>query len=139
MPTSTYYKVNAFVEAVAEKKHDFQNDEFMVALMAAANPPDAADAVLTDLTQISYTYCSTRVITKVSSGQTAGAYNFVVQDLTLTAAGGAVGPFRYVAVYNNTATNKDLVGYFDYGSEITLQDTETLLLDFNAAGLFGLT
>ena len=73
MPSSWYYKFNAFVEAVAEKKHDFENDQFMIALIAAANPPDANDAVLTDLTEIAdYSHCSTRVITKTSSGQTGG-------------------------------------------------------------------
>jgi hypothetical protein len=61
----------------------------------------------------------------------------VLQDLILTATGGAVGPFRYVAVYNDTATNDELVAWFDYGSAITLADGETLTVDFGA-NLFSL-
>jgi hypothetical protein len=56
----------------------------------------------------------------------------------LTASGGTVGPFRYVYVYDDTVTvpADPLVCYFDYGSSITLQDTETLTITINASGLY---
>jgi hypothetical protein len=47
-----------------------------------------------------------------------------------TAAGGQIGPFRYVILYNSSATNK-LVGYYDYASSATLNDTETFTVDFD--------
>lgn len=130
---ASFTKFNSFVEALAEKKHDLGSDTLTVALCAAANAPTSADSVLADLTEASYTNCSTRAITTSTSSQTSGTYKLVLADLTLTASGGTVGPFRYVVIYNDTATNDELIGFFDYGSDITLADTETLLIDFDAS------
>jgi hypothetical protein len=130
---ATYQKFQPFVEAVAEKKHNLGSDQLVVALCNAANAPVATDGVLADLTQISYTNLSSRNITTGSSAQTGGTYKLVLTDLVLTASGGSVGPFRYVVIYDDTATNDELVAFYDYGSEITLADGETLTLDFSAA------
>lgn len=128
---ASYNKFNSFVEALAEKVHNLGADTLTVALTAAANAPVATNTQLSDLTEITYTYCSARDITITSSSQTSGTYKLVLQDLVLTASGGSVGPFRYVVIYNNTATNDELICWFDYGSEITLADTETLTIDFD--------
>jgi hypothetical protein len=67
-----------------------------------------------------------------SSAQTSGTYKLVLADLVLTASGGAVAAFRYVVIYNDTAANDELIGYLDYGSDLTLASGDTLTLDFNA-------
>lgn len=133
---ATYTKFNSFVEALAEKVHNLGSDTLTVALTAAANPPSASNTQLSNLTQISYTNCSTRAITTTSSAQTSGTYKLVLQDLTLTASGGSVGPFRYVVIYNDTATNDELIAYYDYGSEITLASGETFTIDFDGTNGF---
>jgi len=130
---ASFNKFNSFVEAVAEKVHNLGSDTLTVALTAAANAPTATDTQLSDLTEISYTNCSSRAITTSTSSQTSGTYKLVLTDLVLTASGGNVGPFRYVVIYNDTATNDELIGYYDYGSEITLADGETLTIDFDAS------
>lgn len=128
---ATFNKFNSFVEALAEKTHNLGSDTLTVALTAAANAPVASNTVLANLTQISYTNCSTRAITTSSSAQSSGTYKLVLTDLVLTASGGTVGPFRYVVIYNDTATNDELIGWYDYGSDITLAAGETLTIDFD--------
>ena len=128
---ATFNKINSFVENLAEKVHNLGSDTLTVALTAAANAPVATNTILANLTQIDYTNCSARDITTTTSAQTTGTYKLVLADLVLTASG-AVGPFRYVVIYNNTATNDELIGWYDYGSEVTLASGETFTIDFNA-------
>jgi hypothetical protein len=126
---ATLNKFNSFVEALAEKVHNLGSDTIVAALTNTA--PVASNTVLANITQISYTNLSTRTLTVSSSAQTSGTYKLVIADLTLTASG-AVGPFRYVVIYNDTATNDELIGWYDNGSSISLANTDTFLLDFDA-------
>ena len=128
---ATFTKVYSFVEALAEKVHNLGSDTLTVALVAAANAPTQSNTQLSQLTQISYTNCSSRALSITSSSQTTGTYKLIIADLVLTASGGSVGPFRYVVIYNDTATNDELIGYYDYGSDLTLADGESLTLDFS--------
>lgn len=129
---ATFTKFNSFVEALAEKVHNLGADTLTVALTAAANAPVATNTVLANLTQVAYTNLSSRALTISSSSQTSGTYKLVLADLVLTSSGGTTGPFRYVVIYNDTATNDELICFFDYGSDLTLQDGDTFTLDFNA-------
>lgn len=126
---ASYTKFQSFVEACAEKVHNLGSDTLKVALTNAA--PVNTNTVLANLTEVSYTNCSSRTLSQSSSAQSSGTYKLVISDLVLTASGGTVGPFRYVTIYNDTATNDELIAFFDYGSSITLNDTETLTLDFD--------
>lgn len=125
---ATFTKFNSFVEALAEKTHNLGSDSLKVALTNSA--PSASNTVLTDITEISYTNCSTRSITTSTSAQTSGTYKLVLTDLVLTASG-TVGPFRYVVIYNDTAASDELICYYDYGSAITLANTDTFTIDFD--------
>lgn len=128
---ATMNKFNCFVEDMAEKVHNLGSDQLVIALTAAANAPTTSNTILANLTQISYTNCSTRNVTTSSSSQTSGTYKLILTDLTLSASGGSVGPFRYVVLYNDTSTSDSLIAYADYGSEITLASGESLTIDFD--------
>ena len=135
---ATFNKFNAFVENVAEGVHNLGTGQLVVALTNSA--PTASNTVLADITQITYTNLSSRNITTSSSSQTSGLYKLILTDLVLTATG-AVGPFRYIVVYNDTPTSPadPLIGWYDYGSSISLASGETLTIDFDAAnGLLNL-
>ena len=124
---ATFNKINSFVEDLAEKVHNLGSDQLVVALTNTA--PTSASAQLSDITQISYTNLSSRNVTTASSSQTGGTYTLVLTDLVLTATG-SVGPFRYVYLYNDTSTNDRGIGWWDRGSSVTLENGDTLTLDF---------
>src|SRR4030095_437752 len=128
---ATFNKFNSFVEDLAEKVHNLGSDQLTIALTATANPPVATNTVLANLTQIAYTNLSTRNITTATSAQTSGTYKLVLNDLTLTASGGSVAAFQYVVLYNSTAAAGNLIGWYDYGSALTLASGESLLIDFD--------
>lgn len=135
---SAFNKFNFFVEDLAKKVHNLATDQITVALTASANAPVATNHVLADLTQISYTNLSSRNVTTTSCVQTSGTLNFILADLVLTASG-AVAAFRYVVFYNSTAASGNLIGWYDYGSNITLANTETFTIDLdNVNGLLTL-
>jgi hypothetical protein len=52
--------------------------------------------------------------------QTTGTATLPASTFTITSQTGNFGPFRYVIVYDNTSTNKNIIGWYDNGSEITL-------------------
>lgn len=126
---ASFVKFNTFVEALAEKVHNLGSDQLVVALTNTA-PTAATDDHLADITQISYTNLSSRNVTTSASAQSSGTYKLTLTDLVLTASG-AVGPFRYVVLYNDTATNDELIAYWDYGSSISLANGETFTIDFD--------
>ena len=127
---ATYTKFQCFVEDLAHGVHNFDTNTIKVALSSAGNAPSASDdAVLTDITTIAAPAVNSVTLTKSSSGQTSGTYKYIPNDLTMTASG-SVGPFQYVIIYNDSAANKELICFFDYGSEVTLAKDDTFKLDF---------
>lgn len=130
---ATFNKFNCFVEDLAEKVHNLGSDTLKVALTNSA--PVNTNTVLANITQISgtngYTTGGTQA-TITSSSQTSGTYKLVLADVTFTATG-SMGPFRYAVLYNDTATGDPLIGWYDYGSSITLATSETFTIDFDAA------
>lgn len=130
---ATFTKFNSFVEALAEKTHNLGSDTLKVALTNTA--PNATDTQLSNITQISgtngYTTGGTQA-TISSSAQSSGTYKLVLADVVFTASGGSIGPFRYAVLYNDTATNDELIGYWDYGTNITLTNGNTFTVDFDS-------
>ena len=128
-----FNKFNSLVEALAEKVHNLGSDTLKVMLTNTA--PSASNTVKADITEISagngYTAGGTAA-TISSSSQTSGTYKLVLADVVFTASGGSIGPFRYAVLYNDTATSDELIGYWDYGSSITLASGETFTVDFDA-------
>jgi hypothetical protein len=129
---ATFNKFNSFVEALAEKVHNLGSDQLKAAL--SNTQPVATNTVLANITQISAGngYVSGGMsLTTAASAQTGGVYKLTINDATLTASGGAIGPFQYVVLYNDTATNDELVGWYDYGVALTLTNGNSFTIDFD--------
>lgn len=132
---ATFNKINAFAENLAEAVHNLGSHTLKIMLTNTA--PVATNSVRADLTEISagngYTSGGTQA-TISSSAQTSGTYKLVLADVVFTASGGTIGPFRYAVLYNDTPTSPadPLIGWWDYGSSVTLADTETFTTDFSA-------
>jgi len=136
MATPTFF--NSFKEALSEKVHNLGSDQLKIALTNSA--PSTSNTVLTNITEITYTNLSTRNVTTISSSQTSGTYKLDLTDLVLTSTGGSTGPFRYIVLYNDTATSDELIYFLDYGSSITLAAGESITINFdNSAGAITLT
>lgn len=130
---AAFNKFNAFVENLAEKVHNLGSDTLKILLTNSA--PSASNSVKSDLTEISagsgYS-AGGATVTITSSAQSSGTYKLVGNDVVITASGGPIGPFRYAVIYNDTSAADSLIGWWDYGSSITLADGESLTIDLSA-------
>lgn len=130
---AVFNKFDAFVEAIAEKKHDLGSDTLKVVLSNVL--PLATNNVLANITQIANGngyVTGGLTVTQTSSSQVGGIYKLVVADGTWVATGGSIGPFQYVAMYNDTAINDDLIGWWNYGTPLTITVGNSFTVDFDA-------
>ena len=130
----TLIKFYSFVEAIHEKKHNLGSDTLKVLLTNTA--PSLSNTVKADIsgelsTANGYT-AGGATVTITSSAQSSGLYTLIATDVTWTASGGSIGPFRYAVFYNDTASNDELIGYLDYGYSVTVASGQTFTLDFDA-------
>lgn len=131
---ATFTKVNSFVEAVAEKTHNLGSDQLKVALTNTDPTASATNyaSLTAPLPTTNLSGATPFNVTTLTSAQTSGTYKLVCADLVLTATG-AVGPFQYVVLYNDTAAADELIGYYNYGPSISLANTETFTIDFDGS------
>lgn len=135
---ATLTKFYSFVEAIHEKVHNLGSDTLKVLLTNTA--PSLSNTVKADIsgelsTANGYT-AGGATITVTSSAQSSGLYTLIASDVTWTASGGSIGPFRYAVIYNDTATNDELIGYIDYGYSVTVSSGQTFTIDFDQTSGF---
>jgi len=127
-------KFRQFVEDLGKKVHNLNADTLKILLTNTA--PVNTNAVKGDLTEISAGHGYTAGGTAVGSiaySQTAGIAKLTGNDVVFTASGGTIGPFRYAVLYNDTPTSPadPLIGWADYGSNLTLADGQTFTVDLD--------
>lgn len=133
---ATYNKFHDFVEQLGKAVHDLDGthvlkvaltDTLPVNTNTGRNdtdhpPPVAANG-----------YAIGGSATTPTWSETTGTAKLVCTDVVFTATAGGIGPFRYAILYNDSATLPvdAVIGWWDYGSSITLNDTETFTVDFD--------
>ncbi len=138
---AAFNKFNAFVNDLATKVHNLGSDNLKVLLSNVA--PVATNAVKTDVTEIAagngYTAGGAQA-TLSSSGQTSGTYKLVLNNVTFTASGGSIATFRYAVLYNSTAAGGNLIGWYDYGTGVTVTSGNSFQVQFDGSnGVLQLT
>ena len=133
MPTATFNKFNELTDDLGNAEHDWGGGD--VLRLALTNTlPTAADLNfnLTDhpapAAANGYT-AGGNTLTGVTYVEAAGVGTLdATGGLVFTATAGGIGPFQYLVLYNDTslAPADAGIGWYDYGSSITLADTETL-------------
>jgi hypothetical protein len=134
---ASYNKFNQFTKDLIDGIHDFDAHTFKVMLTNTA--PVATNTVKANLTEISAGngYTAGGTATTITTSTSSGTAKVTGTDIVFTASGGAIGPLRYAVLYNDTAADDALISWWDYGTSITLNDTETLTVDFdNTNGIF---
>lgn len=134
MASLTAVKYYGFVEAVFEGKHDCSSDSFKILL--SNTTPTLTHTQRSEVGEISagngYTSGGYDVTEGVSSNS-SGTYTFgMTIDETVEASGGTMASWRYIILYNDTATNDEVICYWDTGSEQTLTDGQKY--DLNMTG-----
>lgn len=134
---ATLTKFHDFTNQLGRGTHNFASHTFKVMLTNTA--PLTSNTVKTNITEITAAngYTAGGLATTCTFTTSSGTAKAVMSDVTWTATGGSFGPFRYVVVYNDTSASDNLVGFYDYGSSITLNNTEPFTVDFDLTnGMF---
>lgn len=125
-----WQKLNQFVEDLCKGKHDLSADVLKMAL--TNEQPLAADAVLSDIAQISNAGgYAPATVTITNAAQSGGVFNLAHAAVTFTASGASYQPFQWVVFYNDTASGKPLIAWLDYGIAYTLPSGQPFTINAN--------
>jgi len=135
---ASFNKFQDFVEQLCKGTHQLHAAGHTLKVYLSNTSPSASShTVKADLAEITAQngYPSGGSDIQNDLSETGGTATVTAQDVTFTASGGSFGPFRYAVIYNDTPTSPadPLVGWYDYGSSITVLDGETFTVDFGAS------
>lgn len=132
---ATYTKVNKFVLNLGNKVFNLGSDQLMVALTNTLPVVSTANQLSDLVSVVPTTNLSGSTpfnLTTTSYTQTSGTSKLIIANLTLTATG-TVAPFEYIVIYDNAAANKELIGFYDYGSTVNLGTGDTFTISFDGS------
>lgn len=134
-------KFDIFALDMSNKIHNFGSDQ--LAILLTNTLPVRTNTVKANITDLAtgsgYTAGGTNVTT-TSNTQTSGTEKLIVQPVTITAAGGSIGPFQYVVLFNKTTASGNLIFWYDYGTGLTITNGNGFTVNFDLTnGVFTIT
>jgi hypothetical protein len=135
---AAFNKFQDFIEQLGKGVHQLHAAGHTLKVYASnAVPSASADAVKADLAEITAAngYPAGGSDVQNDYTETTGTATLTGVDVVWTASGGSFGPLQYVPLYNDTPVSPadPLVGWWDYGSAVTINDGETFTVDFGAS------
>lgn len=134
-----FIKHNVFVLAIGSAAFNFTSDSFKFAL--TNSDPAAVDeyADLTEITAHNGYSAGGAALGSPTYTQTSGTATFTGTGPTITASGGTIGPFQWAFLYDTTTSyDENVIGHWNYGSAITLNDGDSVTLTVSGSGIFTL-
>jgi hypothetical protein len=129
-----YTKVNKFILNLGNKVFNLSSDQLKIALTNTLPVVSTANQLSDLVSVVPTTNLSGATpfnLTTTSYTQTSGTSKLIIANLTLTATG-TVAPFEYIVIYDDAAANKELIGFYDYGSTVNLGTGDTFTISFDA-------
>lgn len=121
---------NCLAQDLVLGKHIVGTSVFKVMLTNVA--PVLTNTVAANITEIAAGngYSAGGSTTTVTETRTGDVCTVFASNVTVTATG-AIGPFRYAVVYNDTASGFPLVGFIDTTVETTMANLDTFQVQFD--------
>jgi hypothetical protein len=141
---AAFNKIQDFVEQLGLAVHNLNTHTFKVALnrsdaaAGAGSAVQATDTILANIVQPTGTgYAPIDVLN--TWAESGGTGTMTGTKAVFTAGAGDWQTFRYVVLYNDDATSPAdaLAGYWDYGSDLQLNNGETFSVKFNNSDTTG--
>jgi hypothetical protein len=135
---AAFNKFNVFVEDLSNKVHKLMTTSDAIKVYLANTQPVATNSVKANVAGITLQNGYTTEPSVTPTGTRSGG-TVTLQGVshTITASGGTVGPFQFVVLYNDTPTSPadPLIGWWDRGAALTLQNGESFSIRYNDAAV----
>lgn len=124
-------KFNCFLLDALSGLHDLRAAGHTVKVFLSNEQPLATDTVKANIAEISATdYTAGGYDIQNDVSQAAGVASLTASAVTITASTATIGPFQFAVLYNDSAANDPLIGWYDWGSALTLAISEGIAITF---------
>ena len=123
---------------LTRKVHDLSLDQFKLCLTNSDISRSSDLSYTDDLSgkeiQPGNGYLTGGALLSTSLSRTAGVTTVYSDVAEIQASGGIIGPYRYVAIYNDSSAGKRVVCSYDLKTEYTIQDGDRAEFRFGSEG-----
>ena len=132
---ATFNKFQDFVEQLGKGVHQLHAAGHTLKIFLTNEQPLVTDTIKADMAEITNEHGYAPADIQNDYTESSGTGTLTGTDVMFTASGGSFGPFQFVVLYNDSATSPEdaLIGWWDYGSAITVLTGETFTVDFGAS------